>query len=188
MMIMSRVAGRYAKSLLDLAIERSELERVYQDVEFLKQACNSSRDFVVMLKSPVVSPDKKQAVIDAITAGKISELTASFTQLLVRKGRETELPDILNAFADLYRKHKNIHVVHLTSATPLSEEAKDAIISKVKSDGKLEHIELHTAVNPELIGGFVLQVGDSLVDSSVASELNAIKKQFQRNDYVYKVR
>jgi F-type H+-transporting ATPase subunit delta len=184
----NRVAGRYSKGLMDLAIEQGQLETVYADMQFLQQVCKTSRDFVVMLKSPVVNIEKKQAVLDSITAGRISELTASFNRLLIRKGRETELPDMIDVFISMYKKHKQIHVVHLTSATPLSEASKTAIIDKLKKDVNLEHIELNTSVDPELIGGFVLQVGDSLVDTSIASELKAIKKQFQNNDYIFKVR
>ena len=184
----NRVAGRYAKSLLDLAVEKNQLEVVYKDMLFLQQACNTSRDLVLMLKSPVVSADKKQAVLDAISKDRISELTASFNKLLIRKGRETELPEVIETFISMYKKYKNIHVVNLTSAVELSEEAKNAIINKVKADANIGQIELNTQVDPELIGGFVLQVGDSLIDTSVASELKQIRKQFQNNDYIYKVR
>lgn len=184
----SRVAGRYAKSIMDLAIERNELEPVYQDMAYLNQAFSKSRELVMMLKSPVIPGDKKIAVLTALGKGKISEMTLAFNNLLVKKGREDQLPDMTSAFIEAYKKYKNIHVVNLTSAAPLSEEAKNAIINKVKTEANLQNIELNTKVNPALIGGFILEVGDHMVDTTVASRLNAVKKQFQNNDYIYQVR
>jgi F-type H+-transporting ATPase subunit delta len=184
----SRVAGRYAKSIMDLAIERNELETVYADMLFLKQAFGKSSELVTVLKSPIVPGDKKIAVLVALGKGKISEMTLAFNNLLVKKGREAQLPEMADAFIDAYKKHKQIHIVKLTSATELSEDAKNAIVAKVKREGNLEHIELVTKVDPALIGGFILEVGDSMVDTSVASRLNDVKKQFQNNDYIYKVR
>ena len=93
-----RLATRYAKSLIDLSKERGELETVYKDMLYLQQLTRQSRDFVSMLKSPVIPADKKENIIKAVTSGQISELTFSFTKLLVNKGRESDLPDIIIAF------------------------------------------------------------------------------------------
>lgn len=186
-MLNTRVAGRYAKSLIDLSIEQNSLDTIYQDILFLKSLLKN-RELVLMLKSPIVTGDKKQNVLDALTAGKISNLTAQFNTLLIKKGRESNVPEILDAFIDQYKKYKNIRVVKLTTATPVSEEMKQSIIGKVQTMGDMSNIELVSIVNPDIIGGFVLQVGDKVLDSSVAHELSNISKQFQNNDYIYKVR
>jgi F-type H+-transporting ATPase subunit delta len=183
-----RLATRYAKSLLDLAIERGQLEQVYNDMLFLEQLNKSSREFLTMLRSPVVSSDKKLAVIDAVTSGKISELTSAFTHLLVNKGREGELPEIITAFVKQYKQYKNIHVVKLITAAPVSEEVKNVLVARVKQTGGLQNIELETVVDPNIIGGFVLQTGDKLVDASIAYDLKEISRQFENNDFIYKVR
>ncbi|GAB4092929.1 F0F1 ATP synthase subunit delta [Flaviaesturariibacter terrae] len=182
-----RLAGRYAKSLLDLAIERGQLEAVYADMQYLRELLRQSRDFAVMLKSPVVSADKKQAVIDAIIGKNISELTSAFTRLLVSKHREGELVEIIPAFLSQYRQYKGIHTVKLTTAGPISEELKNRIVAQVKQSGNLDQIELETSVNPDLIGGFVLQTGDKLIDASIAYELKEIGRQFEKNDFIYKL-
>lgn len=186
-MLNTRVAGRYAKSLLDLSIERNQLETIYADVLFLKRLLKN-RELVLMLKSPIVTSDKKQAVLDALSEGRISELTHSFSALLIRKGRESNLPEILDAFIGQYKEYKNIRVVKLTTATPVSEEVKNSIIDKVKGMQGMANIELETVVDPAIIGGFLLQVGDKVLDSTISTELNNISKQFQNNDYIYKVR
>jgi F-type H+-transporting ATPase subunit delta len=183
-----RLAGRYAKSLLDLAIERNELDAIYKDVLFVQSLCKGNRDLVALLRSPVIAADKKESILTAITEGKVSVLMTSFNNLLIRKGREASLPEIVQAFIEQYKTHKNIHVVRLTTASELSEEMKNSIVQKVKEERKIENIELDVKVDPNIIGGFVLEVGDTLIDASIAYDLNAIKKQFLNNDFVYRIR
>src|SRR5829696_3353088 len=92
-MLHPRVASRYAKSVLDLAIEKGLLENVYADMLYLKQVTSGSREFVNLLRSPVVKSDVKIKAVNAVTAGNISELTRSFTTLMIHKGRESVLPE-----------------------------------------------------------------------------------------------
>ena len=93
-----RLASRYAKSLLDLAIEKGQLEQVFSDMLYLQQLTKGSRDFLNLLRSPIVSSDKKQSAVDAVIGKNVSELTEAFTRLLINKNREAELPEISVAF------------------------------------------------------------------------------------------
>jgi F-type H+-transporting ATPase subunit delta len=183
-----RLAGRYAKALLDLSIEKDQVAAVYKDMMFLQAACKSSRELVSLLKSPVVNADKKDKILEAITAGKIGALTATFNKLMIRKGREGYLPEIIDAFIGQYKDLNGIHTVKLTTAMPVGEELKKAILDKIRSATDMQKLELDTKVDEALIGGFVLEVGDQLVDTSVAFDLNNIKKQFRNNDFIYKIR
>lgn len=183
-----RLASRYAKSILDLAVERGQLEDVYKDMLYLQQLVKASRDFLGMLRSPVIAPDKKQSIIDAIAGKNVGELTNAFTRLLVSKGREGDLPEISQSFISQYKTRKSIHTVKLTTAAPISDAVKNSIVEQVKRTSNMANIELETAVNPDLIGGFVLQAGDKLVDASVAYELKEISRQFENNDFIYKVK
>ncbi|HOZ69376.1 MAG TPA: ATP synthase F1 subunit delta [Chitinophagaceae bacterium] len=183
-----RLASRYAKSILDLAIERGELEKVYADMQWLQAVCKSNRDFVNLLRSPIIKNDTKRKIIEAVTAGNISELTAGFNRLLVAKNRERFLPEIVNAFIAAYKAHHKIRTVQLTTATPVTDSMRSAIVEQVKKSAGFEKVEVEEKVNPELIGGFVLQVGDQLIDASVAYDLRAIAKQFENNDFIYKIR
>ena len=183
-----RLAARYAKAILDLAIEKGQLEDVHKDMLFLEATCRSSREFVNFLHSPVINPDKKGKILDAILGGKISSLTTAFIKLLLHKERETYLPEIAPAFVDQYKTYKGIRTVKLTTAIAVDEGIKKAILEKVQNGQNGQQIELDTAVREELIGGFILEVGGRMVDASVAHELNNIKKQFQNNDFIYKIR
>ena len=183
-----RLAGRYAKSLLDLAVEQNNLEAVYADMKFLLSINNSNADFVAVLKSPVITADKKLKIIQSITEQRVSQLTTLFVQLLVRKARERNLPEIVKAFIDQYNELKNIHRVKITTATPVSRELQDEIIKKVITDPNFRNIELEAVVEDELIGGFKLEMGGLLVDASILRDLNDVKKQFADNEYIHKIR
>jgi F-type H+-transporting ATPase subunit delta len=183
-----RLAARYAKSLIDLANETNQLETVYKDMLYLQTVCKESRDFLALLRSPVVKADKKTAIVNAVTDKKVSELTAAFNRLLINKGRESNLPEVIASFIDQYKQQKGIHTVKLTTAVPVTEEVKKQIISQVQGQTRMSNIDLKTTVNENIIGGFVLELGDQLVDASVAYDLNKIKSQFLNNDFIYKIK
>lgn len=183
-----RLAHRYAKSILDLAIEKGQLEKVYEDMLYLQQLTKSSREFLNVLRSPIITNEKKQAVIDAVIGKNVSEMTRSFAKLLATKSREGELPEIIVAFINQYKANKGIHTVKLTTAVPVSDSIKNKIVDQVRRTSNMQTIELETTVDPNLIGGFVLQAGDKFIDASLAYDLKQISRQFENNDFVYKVR
>lgn len=187
-MLQPRVASRYAKSLLDLAVEKGQLEKIYADMLYLQQLNKGSREFISLLRSPVVKPDTKIRAINAVTAGKISDMTSSFLSLMVNKTREAVLPEVITSFIQQYKRYKNINIIKLTTAVPVSEEIKNAIVAQIKKTGNMKNIELESSVDPSLVGGFVLQSGDKLIDASISYDLKNISRQFENNDFIYKVR
>ena len=187
-MLNPRVASRYAKSLLDLAIEQGQLEQVHGDMMYLQQLTKQSRDFLSLLRSPVVKADTKIKAINAVTAGKVTPLTTSFIQLMTSKAREAVLPEIITSFINQYKEHKGIKTVKLTTAVPVSDAVKAEIVAQVKKSGGFENLELLETVDPNIIGGFVLQADDQLIDASIAYDLKNISRQFENNDFIYKVR
>lgn len=183
-----RLAAVYAKSLADLAEEKSQFEQVYQDMEYLKALCAASRDLLLLLKSPVVFADKKQSILTAITNGNITEMTAAFITLLIKKGREKYLPEIAVAFIHIYNDRNSIHQVKVTTAEPLSEPLRKSIEEKLKKDAGFEHIKMDTEVNEDIIGGFILEYNNNLIDASILRDLLDVKRQFERNDYIQNIR
>ena len=183
-----RLAGRYAKSLLDLATEQNQVDVVYADIKFLQALCNSNQDFVNVLKSPVIKSDIKEKIIVSVTDNKVSKTTALFLRLLINKAREYNLPEIVKAFLDQYNAMNNIHQVKLTTAVPISVDLQNNIVNKIKSITKVDKIEMETTVEDDLIGGFTLQMGDTFVDASILRELNDVKRQFKNNEYVHAIK
>lgn len=182
-----RLASRYAKSLLDLAVEQNTVDATLQDIQLLDSICRQSRDFVNMLRSPIINSDKKQEIINAVVGNKLSPLVKAFTTLLINKSREANMPEIATAFIAQYKEMKNIKTVKLTTATPVSDAVREAIIKKITASLNGAQIEVKEEVNPDIIGGFVLQMDDKLIDASVRRDLNDVKAQFQKNIYVSEI-
>jgi F-type H+-transporting ATPase subunit delta len=183
-----RLAGRYAKSLLDIATEQNQIDAVQADMKWLKSICKSNADFVAVLRSPIIKADKKEKIIAAITTGRVSALTSLFIQLLVKKSRENNLPEIANTFIDQFNVLRNIRKIKITTATPMSAEIKESILSNVKNSSSTQNFEIETLVNEALIGGFLLEAEGKLVDASILRDLKDIQKQFMNNDYIHKIR
>lgn len=183
-----RLAYRYAKSLIDLAVEQNQLETVHADMQYMKAVCSSSREFTALLRSPVVTSDKKLAITNAITKDKISALAVSFNTLLINKGRESDLPEITDAFIQQYNEIKGIHKVKLVTAVEMGDAVKHAITAKIKNEAGLQNVELETVVDDSIIGGFKLEFNNNLVDASVLRDLNDIRKQFSHNVFVQNIR
>lgn len=183
-----RLAYRYAKSIIDLSQEKGQLEEVYNDMLFLQKVIRDNRDFLVLLRSPVITPDKKLKVVEAVTTGRVSEITALFNKLLINKGREASLPEVITSFVKQYKELKNIHSVKLTTAVPVSQEIKNAFVEQIKKTSAIQNIELEAKVDEKIIGGFVLQAGDQLIDASISYDLKEIARQFENNDFIYNIR
>ena len=98
-----RLASRYAKSLIDLALEKGELEKIFEDMQWLQQVIKVSRDFANLLRSPIVKGDKKEKIIEAMIGSKVTNITSLFIRLLIAKGRENNLPEIITSFISQYK-------------------------------------------------------------------------------------
>ncbi len=182
-----RLAQRYAKSLIEIAMELKQLDTVHEDV-LLLQSIVKNREFVLMLDSPIIKSDKKYKIINAVTGGKISKISETFLQLLCNKNREANLPGIVSSFITQYNTIKGLHNATLTTALPLSEDMVNSFIAKIKTSSSIDHLNLETEVDEKLIGGFVLEMEGKLIDASILRDLNDVKKQFANNDYIHKLR
>lgn len=157
-------------------------------MDWLQAVCKSNRDFVNVLRSPIIKSDAKGKIVGAVAKDHIGILTGAFIRLLIRKGREGALPEITHAFVQQYKEYKKIYSIKLTTASPVSDELKEAIMNHIRSTTEMQNIELETVVKEDIIGGFVLQAGDKLVDASVAYNLKTIARQFENNDFIFKMR
>lgn len=183
-----RLAQRYAKSLVDIATDLNQLDEVHEDINFLNSVVKKSREFVLMLKSPIINPDKKYKVIRAITKGNISKITDAFIKLLCNKNREANLPLVLTTFVEQYNTIRGLHNAKLTTATSISKGLINSFVSKIKASTSYEHVQLETVVDDKIIGGFILEMEGKLIDNSIRRNLHDVKKQFENNDYLHKLR
>lgn len=174
----TKAASRYAKALLELAIEQGKLDSIAGDMNFLAEAAEGSRDFELLITSPIVKADKKISIFEAIF-DQFEDLSMMFIKLITKNGREALLPAIASEFDGQVKAHKGIVPMTLTSVKPLDGKTKDMIMSKLQ--GIIEGSpELTEKIDESLIGGFVVRMGDKQIDASVASQLNNLKQRLTR--------
>ncbi|MFN7327080.1 MAG: ATP synthase F1 subunit delta [Chitinophagales bacterium] len=183
-MSVTRIATRYAKSLIDLSSEQGKLEQVYADMRMLQSAVKN-RDLYLFLKSPVIHADKKIAIFSTLFKEKMDSLTLAYMNLLANKGREGYLADICTEFVNQYKLLKHITTVKVITAVPLEEALLADLRQKVVASGiTFDNLEIQPSVDPNLIGGFVLEFDNKRYDASVASKLEELKNQFSKNLYI----
>lgn len=183
-MSVSRISARYAKSLLDLARDRNELEVVKADVDFLVEAMKS-RDLVLFFKSPIINAGKKLDVVKSLFSNKLGKTLMAFLDIIIRKGREMYMPEICQDFISQYKAFNKISTVTVTTATPMNESLLKEIKEKLlASNITMDKLDLISKVDPNIIGGFVIEVGDKLYDASVAHKLDQVRKEFVGNLFV----
>jgi F-type H+-transporting ATPase subunit delta len=181
-----RVASRYAKSLIELAAEQGILEQVHQDMLLFSKVVSQNRDFQLLLHNPIVKSDKKLAILNSIFTGKVQPLTLAFYNIVARKNREAALEFVASEFEKQYNDLKGIQKASVTSAVPLTPALRNELGQRLATQtGK--SIELEELIDPSLIGGFVLRVGDKQIDSSVKNSLRKLQHNFKDNSYITKL-
>jgi len=170
------VASRYAKSLIDLATEKGQLEAVYADIVQVKSVCDNSKDFMLFLNSPIIQAEKKVSTLKTVFEGKLNAVTSGFLAIVAAKRRESIIPQIATSFIEQYKKQKNILTAVVTSASGLDATTKQKALDLIKTQLNGE-VELVEKVDANLIGGFILKVGDKQIDKSVSRQLNNLKKE-----------
>lgn len=179
----ARAAGRYAKALLDLAVERNELEVVQSDLNTVLASIRESREFRNLLASPVIKPFQKKAVLKAVFGPILSAHTNLFLDLLVDHGREGITKQVIERFHEMYLKVKGITHAKVTTSVALSADMRARFQTMVtEMTGK--QVELEEKVDESIIGGFILRVNDQQIDTSVTGQLHKLKQQYQDNLYV----
>jgi len=174
----SKASIRYAQALLDLAIENNNLEAVTRDMAYLKTVNDENREFQLFLGSPVIKSDKKVAVLNEIF-GDFDKISKSFITLIAKNSREAILPAIAESFTELLNLKNGVVPVTLTSAAKLDDSVKKQILDKLQASIK-GTLQVTEVINPDLIGGFVVRMGDIQIDASVASKLSQLKQRLTR--------
>ena len=172
----SKISVRYAKALFKVSQEKDILEEAKDNMEQVAAICKQS-EFRLLLESPVIKTKTKISTLADVFNGKVHETVLRFLVLVTENKREVYIPGICRNFMDQYLAFKGIKAAKVVTAAAISDDTK-AKISKVVSDLFKTDLELTTEENAELMGGFVLRVGDEQIDASVATKLNKIKREF----------
>lgn len=182
----SKVAVRYANALYSLAVEKGVADQVFAEMQLFGEAYDKVADFKAMLKSPVIRFDKKVSAIRAVFPA-FSELTSAFVEKLAKSRREQYLGDIAQAYITLYNTKKGVLLARVVTAVPLTGLLRERIRNVVRTAPEFagaSEIELDEKVDPFMIGGYILTVGDKQIDMSFAHEISDLKRSFNQNLYI----
>lgn len=174
-----KAAVRYAQSLLQLAIEQSSLSKVKDDMVLVKETCAASDDLSMMLSSSIIKTDVKQRALKAVFEKSISKLSMDFIAMLADKNRESILEAVASSFIMLYNEKEGIVEAIVTSAQALSNEDKKQLEASLASFGKT--IAIKEKIDPSIIGGIKIRVGDLRLDASIRKKLNTLKQEIHKS-------
>jgi F-type H+-transporting ATPase subunit delta len=184
-MIETKVARRYAKSLLGLANEQGALDAVNSDMKSFVNVCRENRNLELMLANPIVHADKKKNILNGLFAHQMNKLTLAFFDIVIRKGREKYLVHIAKEFTEVYKVLKGIKTAEIISAVGLDDQLRARVYETVRN-GTQSEVELIEKVDKNLIGGFILRIGDTQYDASIVSNLRKLARAFSSNPYISK--
>lgn len=171
-----RIAARYAKSLMELAQEKGLLEQVNYDMRNLQIVVKENPALLNVLKSPIIKSDKKAAVMNAVFGNTFNKLTMLFIDKVTSRRREMLLPLMAEEFLRQYNVLNGIQSATVISASVLNAGMQAAVKEFIEKETN-GRVDLKAVVNPDIIGGLVIRIEDSLYDSSIAKKLNRLKKE-----------
>lgn len=173
---MSRAAIRYAKAILETAVSSGNPAKVNDDMKSVVGAVNSSPELKEFLSSPVIASEKKMNVLAEVFASVQSE-TKSLFRLLQENKRYEILGDIAEKFNTLYDEMQGVEVAKVTTAIPLTADLEAKVLDKIATISS-KKVTIENIVDPAIIGGFILRIGDRQYNASVANRLQELKREF----------
>ncbi len=174
-MLKGAVGERYAEALYELAKNDSIVEQVEQELVAINQLVEDEQDLKKVLYHPRITTEEKKELLQVLFQGKIAEVTFSFLQLLVERQREQYLSDIVTSYVDKANADRNIATAQIASAVDLSaKEKKELGAMLAKITGKKMVTDF--SVDPELIGGVVVRIGDRVIDGSIRTRFSAMRE------------
>jgi len=172
--ILSKVAEPYAEALLDLAKSNGSLKETTNDMNIVTQFLANSSDLKKFLGNPLITKDAKKNVVKDIFGEQIDGSTLKFLLLLVDRGRIEVLESIAQKFLELSYKQESIEIAKITSSIQLSADQQKSIAEKLKKITGAKQIKLALKVDPQLIGGFTIEIGSKMIDTSIRGQLKQI--------------
>lgn len=167
------ISVRYARALMKSATELKQEDKVYKEMQVLVQSYFQVPELRFTIDNPMLAQDKKQGLLETACGTDVSDLTKRFIALVLKEGRESTLQFMAASYITLYRQQKNITRGKLITATPVSPDTetkmKQMVVGKTRGT-----VEFNTEIDPDIIGGFILEYDTYRMDASVKTKLNTV--------------
>ena len=182
----ARPALRYAKAILNLAKDTGVETEVNKDMQLIASTISENSDLETMLKSPVIKAVDKKNVLKALFSDKVNNVSLGLFNLLEENKRMIMLEAIAKRYTIIYDYERSMDIAKVTTAVPLTKALEEKVLSKiVELTGNKASIE--NIVDPKVLGGFILRVGDVQYDASISNHFNELRKEFDNSHYIPKI-
>ena len=174
------VSKTYGDALFELAQEENRIDDFFEEVQMIRSVLDSNPDFLRLMNHPKIDKEEKEAVMETVMKGRVSDEMAGFFKLVVTNNRHNDIFDILDYFIHEVKEYKRIGSAYVATPLPLSDTQKAAVEKKLLDTTDYESMEIRYDVDPVLIGGMIIRIGDKVVDTSVRSKLDDLTKNLKK--------
>ena len=174
MPLLNTITTPYAEAFLQVAESRNEVDEVINQSKAILEIWDSSPEFRNAMASPVLEVESKKAALQKLFSKDVSPSFLNLLKLLADRNRIGLLDSVLNRLLELYREQRNIALATVTSASELNEDQQTELLKKVQVLAGTDNLELNLKVDPDLIGGFVVNVGSKVIDASLSGQVRRL--------------
>jgi len=174
-----RISYRYANSFFQLAEEKKFLKNFADDVELIYNTLVQSRELRAILRNPVIKQKDKKNLLSKIFGSKIKKETSDFLEFIVAKGREDIITEIMKEFLNLRDEKEGIVRTNIVSSVELTDDVKKNLTSTLEKRTS-KKVKTDYSVDPNIIGGFIVKIKDTVYDASVKHQLELLRKKFSQ--------
>lgn len=171
------ISKTYGDALFELALEKKCEDSLFSEAEEVLKALSENPDFSKLMNHPKILKEEKLKILEAVFKGRISDELTGFMTIIIRKDRFAEMEEIFRYFISRVKEHKGIGVAYVTTPFTLDEIKKATVKERLLATTSYKKMEIHYDVEEGLIGGMVIRIGDRVVDSSIRTKLEELKRQ-----------
>lgn len=171
------ISKTYGDALFETALEKQTMDFLFEEAQVVLEAFSQNPKLSELMVHPKILKEEKLQIVEEIFKGRVSDDMTGFLVIIVKKDRFGEICNILEYFISRVKEYKGIGVATVTTPMELNEAQKSAVCAKLLETTSYREMEMHYQVDEALIGGMVIRIGDRVVDSSVATKLEELKRQ-----------
>ena len=171
------VSKTYGEALYEVAVEAGKTSELMEEIRCVEEILASNPEFDELMGHPGVPKQEKLQVVESVFKGRISDELTGLLEVVVSKERYRELGAIFTYFVNRVKEEQRIGMAYVTTAVELDAGQRDAVKEKLLETSGYEKMEMHYEVDASIIGGMIIRIGDRVVDSSVRTKLDGLKKQ-----------
>ena len=171
------VSTTYADALFETGVEDGTLDTLYDEVRSIQEILKENPDFYRLMNHPKILREDKEEIIESVFKGRLSDVLTGFLKLIVTNKRYADIDGILNYFVLRVKEYRKIGIAYVTTPLELSDSQKEAVKKKLLDTTDYVSMEMNYGIDESLIGGMVIRIGDRVVDSSIKTKLEGLKRE-----------